>query len=222
MLVPILCYHKISEKYIDVNTIKTQNFIKHVRIIKDMGYKTVFLDDVISGDLPVKPVCITFDDCYESFYTDVYPILKRHKIKATNFIATDYIGDSERHSNTEWESDTKEKKVKHCIWSEIQSMKDVVHFESHGKSHGLLIAMGIDELKSEIVGSKKIIEDRLNTRVNFFSYPHSKSNEIILNMLKDSGYKGAVTMGNKKYDGHDNYDINRIMMNMHTNIALEL
>ena len=72
----ILCYHKVSKTYVDVNTIKTENFIKHIRAIKDMGYKTVFLDDVIDHTQE-KSVCITFDDCYRSFFTEVYPVLMK-------------------------------------------------------------------------------------------------------------------------------------------------
>ena len=222
MLISILCYHKINKIYRNVDCIKTNNFINHIKVIKENGYQSVFLDDIVTGDLPKKPVCITFDDCYESFFKFAYPVLKKYKIKATNFIPTDYIGDDVRHSSREWEMDKIERRkpVMHCLWSEITEMKENgIRFESHGKSHGLLTLIDNDKLKSEIVDSRIIIEKRLGTRVNFFSYPWTRSNKNIVDMLIENGYQGAVGMNNKKHViGGDIFNINRIQMTMHTNM----
>lgn len=44
------------------------------------------------GDLPAAAACITFDDGYRDNYTVALPILQRHGVKATFFIATGFLG----------------------------------------------------------------------------------------------------------------------------------
>lgn len=44
------------------------------------------------GDLPPSAACITFDDGYQDNYSVALPVLQRHGIKATFFIATGFLG----------------------------------------------------------------------------------------------------------------------------------
>ena len=53
------------------------------------------LDEAIAlmkvGDLPARSACITFDDGYEDNYRVAMPILQRHHLTATFFIATEFL-----------------------------------------------------------------------------------------------------------------------------------
>ncbi|MBR1738650.1 MAG: polysaccharide deacetylase family protein, partial [Firmicutes bacterium] len=72
---PIIMYHNITEKY-DMTgkyaVMRTQ-FENDLKYIKENGYTTITAKELINyaennGQLPEKPIMITFDDGYESFY----------------------------------------------------------------------------------------------------------------------------------------------------------
>lgn len=62
-------------------------------------YKILDLDDAISslrvGTLPPNALAITFDDGYRNFYTHAYPILKKHRVRATMFLTSDFVLDKQ-------------------------------------------------------------------------------------------------------------------------------
>ncbi len=46
----------------------------------------------LSKKLPAQPVLLAFFGGYQSFYSEVFPLLKKHNAKATVFVATDTLG----------------------------------------------------------------------------------------------------------------------------------
>ena len=213
LTIPILSYHKVDNLAPTEYWLTTHNFDSQIAALKAYGYKTVSLEDVYkyiggTGSLPSKPVVITFDDGYQNFYTKAYPILNQYGFKATNFIITNYIGESEseRHNSNEWEPDTAENEERnypasHLLWSEIQTMKNNgMIFEAHPKTHRDLTSLSASEAEDEIAGSKAIIESKLGTSVNFFSYPFILSDSTIENLVLNAGYHGAVTVNNQLFN----------------------
>ncbi len=56
------------------------------------GFKTVLPAELLQGRLPAKPVMLAFMGGYQSFYTQVLPLLKKYNAKACVFLAQPYIG----------------------------------------------------------------------------------------------------------------------------------
>ncbi len=92
--VAILCYHEVDRDG-DAYAVTKAQFERHIALMKKEGYRFINLDEYIAYtegrlNLPDKSVMITFDDGYDSFYTKVYPILKREKVPAMLAIVTSW------------------------------------------------------------------------------------------------------------------------------------
>ena len=59
-----------------------------------------------NGDaLPDNAVVLTFDDNYQGFYDNAYPILKKLNFPAAMFVHTNYVGDKKSdHPKMDWET----------------------------------------------------------------------------------------------------------------------
>lgn len=82
-------------------------------------------------------------------------------------------------------------------WDEIREMsKNNIFFGGHTLSHPILPNLSLEETKMELIQSKRIIEEKLNTSVYSFAYPNGLENDFnndIKNILVDSGYRLACT-----------------------------
>ncbi|MEP6703491.1 MAG: polysaccharide deacetylase family protein [Acidobacteriota bacterium] len=97
-------------------------------------------------------------------------------------------------------------------WDEALEMeKNNVQIEAHTVTHPILPNIDSEELKSELVRSKRRIECVLNKSVNHFCYPNGAVNEIVHKAVRETGYKSAVTTqrGAAKV-GDDPFSLKRI------------
>lgn len=82
-------------------------------------------------------------------------------------------------------------------------VKDGFSIGGHGHSHYALDFQTKESARNEIVKSKNILEKTTGAPVEIFSYPHSGWNQDIIGILKDTGFKYAVTI-EQSFVGHDN------------------
>lgn len=82
---------------LNYHNIQGNDFERHiVELLKH--YKIISLEecvDCLKGRNDIEyGIVITFDDGYESFYSDIFPLLKEYKIPAAVFLATNFVGSS--------------------------------------------------------------------------------------------------------------------------------
>lgn len=86
--VAILCLHQMNGE-------KFRNLIKFIRRNNSILSLQDFLDiQRKGGEIPSRPVVITFDDGYLTNYTEIFKILKQENIPATFFLTAGMIGTS--------------------------------------------------------------------------------------------------------------------------------
>ncbi len=85
----ILMYHNITPKAALTGkyAVSVSEFESDLQYLKNNGYNSVTMQQVIDyaynkTPLPEKPVVITFDDGYESFYAYAFPLLQKYGFHA--------------------------------------------------------------------------------------------------------------------------------------------
>lgn len=92
----ILIYHRVCESPDPIfpHQVTRQTFDQQMRLLS-RTFNVIPLPEAIlrlqAGTLPARAACITFDDGYADNVEIALPILKRHRLHATFFIATRYL-----------------------------------------------------------------------------------------------------------------------------------
>ena len=84
----VIGYHEITDRkdaLIPSYSVTAQQFSEHIDWLKKNCYHFINVDQLIKAHqgkyrLPAKPVLLTVDDGYQSFYQNAYPIIRAKKI----------------------------------------------------------------------------------------------------------------------------------------------
>ena len=177
--IPILMYHGVDDN-IWGNTslfVIPSNFEKQMDYLVENGYTTLFLSEIGNAVNYEKPVIITFDDGYLDMFTIAYPIMKARNIKSNMYIITNWL-DGNIYMTPKM----------------VKSLSDsgLVEIGSHTLNHVHLNKLSYSEQETELIESKKFLEELLGKEVNTIAYPYGQRNIDTLNITKQY-YKFAVT-----------------------------
>lgn len=198
--VMVLNYHKVDNTFISL-AVRPDDFAYQMKYLHDNGYHTISPDELYeslagSGELPDNPVLITFDDGYLDNYTNAYPILKKYGFKATVFVITSFLG----------------KDKNYMTWEQAREMDaNGISIESHTVDHKSMTDLTDEQLRMELVESKKKAEEELGHPVDYMAYPTGTYNLHIAEMVKEAGYKAAFTIKYGNVDKASNiYALERV------------
>lgn len=206
---PVIMYHSVlrdtslSGKYI-VTPAQIENDIQY---LSSLGYTTVSMEEVISftegsGNLPDKPVMLTFDDgCYNN-YGYVLPLLEKYDAHAIFCVVGEYTDKytDENVANLSYG---------YMRWSEICELLKNPHAEVANHSYGF------HSIKNGRNGSKKnpgesaeeyckiFSEDTEKLQSRFaehcgfepyiYAYPFGAYSEESFDILKKLGFKATLS-----------------------------
>jgi peptidoglycan/xylan/chitin deacetylase (PgdA/CDA1 family) len=96
------------------------------------------------------------------------------------------------------------KKQIYLSWREIHQMsRDGITFGSHTKTHPSIKFLSEEEAYNEILGSKKMLEEKIGKEVETFAYPFGGLNDyspVSEKILKENGFKCAFLLGETERD----------------------
>src|SRR4026209_1307647 len=206
----IFCYHRLVDKIRYPGTeITPAAFEAQMKELKDRGITVISMQDLLAwkrGEKNIPPRCavITFDDGYKSQYEVAWPILKKYGYPFTMFIYTEGVRGGSLGGGGA------------ITWEQLADMRDNgVDIEAHSATHqdlreGHTITLASpggkktrtkltgpqyeEWMQNEVVGSKKLLEQRLGIKVNCFAVPFGNYNEHVKEIARKSGYEAMFTV----------------------------
>jgi len=204
MRVPILLYHYVEYVKDEKDTIrKSLNIEPHIldaqiKTLKEAGYQFLTIVDLVNAledkiKVSSKNVILTFDDGYKDFYTDVFPIVKKNGVKAVIFIVPAFLDKPNNLSTLELKEIDK---------------SGLIEIGAHTMNHIYLKGQSRERVQYEVSESKKYLEKLLGHRVVSFAYPYGAFDNQTINIVKNAGFKSAVST----VSGFFAQDINQLFL----------
>lgn len=201
--VPIIIYHSIRPHIAgesimqDRFDITPELFEEQLLYLKNNGYTTIS-PDILAEDIKngtttpiIKPVMLTFDDGWENQYKYGFPLLKKYNMVATFYVYTKPIDANNKH---------------YLSWDQVIEMSNSgMIIGSHTLSHPLMKHSTPIDIRKEIFGSKKVLEDELKKPVLHFAQPFGYTNPEIEIFIKEAGY--VTARGTTRATHHSGSDI---------------
>jgi peptidoglycan/xylan/chitin deacetylase (PgdA/CDA1 family) len=159
--------------------VEPQLFEEQMKYLAANGYKTVSarqLLDFMAGDLllPRRSLLLTFDDGYESVWTQGAPILKKYGFQATAFIIPSFLG-----------------RPKYLTWEQVKLMHQsgLFDIQSHTLTHRPMTSLETWNIENELRESKRLIEAFLpGHRVDHLCYPYGLGSPEAVEISRKVGY----------------------------------
>jgi len=185
----VLEYHHVSTDAPDSTRVTPSTFESHLDFLAEHGFTVWPLRRILrhldEGEpVPDKTVALTFDDAYESVYTEAFPRLEKRGWPFTVFVSTDYI--DRGYSN-------------YADWDQLREMAgDGADLGNHSRSHPHLVRRRDGEsrqqwlarVRAQVTGAQKRLEAETDGAVKIFAYPFGEYTDAVEGLVRDLGFYG--------------------------------
>lgn len=228
--VPIVMYHSVlkDEARHGQYVISPSQFEEDLIFLEEHGYTTVLMSDLINytegGELPEKPIVLTFDDGYYNNYLYAFEIAGRHNAR---FVISP-IG---YYAQLFSESGEHNAYYSHATWQQLKEMVDsgLVEVQNHSynlhkNENGTLGVKAVsgesDEqyrtrISEDILQAQEAIEHNVGVRPTTMVYPFGAMSGNTLEIMRSLGFKATLTCEERKNkitrDAQSLYDLGRYL-----------
>jgi len=201
--VPILLYHRFGASVADSMTVTTTVFESHLIYLRQNGYTVIPLKQLVNyylGKGPVPPrksVVIVVDDGHKTVYTDMLPLVKKHRIPVTLFLYPSAI------SNASYA----------MTWDQIRELKKTGLFDLQGHTYWhpnfkkeqkkLSPADYQKFVDMQLRKSRDRLAKELGISVDMLAWPFGIYDDWLTAKAAEAGYAAAFTIERRHADGSD-------------------
>ncbi|MEI6288569.1 MAG: polysaccharide deacetylase family protein [bacterium] len=181
---PILMYHHIGSNPNPENTpaeglyTPINIFENQLALIKEANINSITVREageimLAKQDLSGKSIVLTFDDGYDDFYTNAYPLLKKYQLKGVLYVITDFVG-----------------QPGYITASQAKEMAEsgVVEIASHTLNHPDMKQLNSKDALKQLVESKANLEKIIGQKVYDFAFPYGFFRHNELQLVRKAGY----------------------------------
>jgi peptidoglycan/xylan/chitin deacetylase (PgdA/CDA1 family) len=186
---PILMYHVINPPppgapYPGLY-VAPQEFAEQMRALAQAGYRAVTLDQLWANwhegaPLPAgKPVVLSFDNGYQSQYTNALPVLR-----GLGWVGVENIQLTGLPPSQGGLSSAQVAGLVAAGWE----------LDTQGISHADLTTLDAAELHQQVASARGTIQRRYRVPVNWFCYPSGQYDATVVAAVQAAGYRGSTTV----------------------------
>jgi len=206
--VPIIMYHKVTKDAAQIGkfAITPAELEADFKFLQESDYEPVTMQALINfvhgrGELPPRPVVLTFDDGYFSDYHYVYPLAAQYRTP----VVCSIIGKVTDEYTEEGREDII---YPHVTWHQVEEMAQsgFVEIQNHGHdlhctrcgASGAKRRSGESEeayaarLGEDLMTLQRCIEARLGCMPTTFTYPFGAKSEGSDEVLKELGFQASL------------------------------
>ncbi|HEX5225053.1 MAG TPA: polysaccharide deacetylase family protein [Solirubrobacteraceae bacterium] len=187
--VPILMYHVIASPPAGAPFpglyVAPEEFAAQMQALKDAGWTAVTMDQVRANwtrgtRLPAgKPIVLSFDNGYNSQYTQALPVLRRLGWVGVENIQLSGLPPSQGGLG--------EDQVRGLIAAGWE-------LDTQGFSHADLIKLDPEQLHYQVAVARETLQHRFHVPVNWFCYPSGHYDDTVVSEVRAAGYLGSTTV----------------------------
>lgn len=213
---PVIMYHKVQRDRDSLGkyTISPAELEEDLKYIREEGYTTVTVEDLIAYvyngvSLPEKPIMLTFDDGYFTYYNYVYPLLQKYESKAVMSIIGEFVDKSSEDPNPNpylnW---SQVAELSESPYVEIQNHTYSMHKISQRKGCTILEGESYDHYRRVIVNDIGYLQLLINGKTGYtpraFTYPFGFICRECREILREMGFLASLS---------SNYGVNTLTGN---------
>jgi peptidoglycan/xylan/chitin deacetylase (PgdA/CDA1 family) len=223
VVVPALAYHKVAEIPRDAlyrgNYVTPQQFRTQLRFLRARGYQAISFHDLLAyrrgeGELPARPILITFDDGYRSILDYALPALREHGFFATVFVVTGRLG----QTNT-WDTDELQEPL-FSVEDIRRAAADGHDVQSHTRTHPDLNRLSERDALAELRESRLELQRIVGSPVRVVAYPWGNPDNRVCRLASEAGYDAGVILRRRvNFDSTSAFALRRIGINYTTSVA---
>lgn len=212
--VQILFYHRVADDHPNDWTMSTRAFAAQIDWLRarfDLLSMAEAQARIAAGHNGRPTACITFDDGYADNMRFAAPLLAKHRIPFTYFVATDHVlgGRPFPHDVACGQP------LAPNTLNQLRELVDMgAEIGGHTRTHADAGQVSQDELVHEIAGCKQDLEDALDCDVGYFAFPyglHCNLSAAAFEVAREAGYDGVCSAyGGYNFPGDDAFHLRRI------------
>jgi peptidoglycan/xylan/chitin deacetylase (PgdA/CDA1 family) len=187
--VPILMYHVINPPPAGAPFpglyVSASEFAAQMQALASAGYHAITLDQMWAywkRGVPLpsgKPIVVSFDNGYQSQYTNALPVLRR-----LGWVGNENLQLTGLPPSQGGLSEAQVKGLVAAGWE----------LDTQGFSHADLITLDATQLAYQVATARTVVQHRYGVPTNWFCYPSGHYDATVIAAVRTAGFTGSTTV----------------------------
>lgn len=216
--VVVLTYHHVDANSKQPFAITPEHFAQHMSFLYENDFHpislTQFLHFVDTGSLPVEnAVLLTFDDGYESYYKEAYPIMKKYQFPSVNFVITGRLRDTMERKRENMTPPLTFPQIEEMLASGLvdvashtYSMHEQAITNEWGEPGSETAPVYLEDMQRledsqeyknrlyvDFMMARAALSDLVHKRIECISFPFGYASNTVIEIAQNAGYRYAFS-----------------------------